>query len=193
ALRDVAVTDDGRAIWFVGGSGVIGEYRVDTDTLTNYSAPKGKTSTWEAVSVRGRAGRDERLYFVNGSGELLVGVRQGSGAVAYRKVIKPGGGSTIPAIDFHARERGHVCSTSQLVSESTDGGRSWTRIGIDFSGTSFYDLASVGPKDVNVAAGNGIIYRYDGFRWTPHVVDDRRQGIRAIDRLATRGLATGAG
>ena len=192
-LTAVDVTDDGRAIWFVGGSGVIGEYRVDTETLTNYSAPNGKTSTWEACAVRGRAGENERLYFVNGSGELLVGVRLDSGAIKYETVIKPGGGSTIPGIDCYGREKGHLCSTSQLVTKTTDGGDTWKRIGIDFAGTSLYNVASVGQKDVNVAAGNGTIYRYDGFRWTPHVVDDGRQSVRAIDRDGENGLAAGDG
>lgn len=192
-LTAVDATDDGKAIWFVGGSGVIGEYRVDTETLTNYSAPKGKTSTWEGCAVRGEAGKNERLYFVNSSGELLVGVRQDSGVVKYEKVIKPGGGSTIPAIDFYTRKKGHVCSTSQFVAKTTDGGDNWQRIGIDFAGTGFFDIASAGRQDVNVAAGNGIIYRYDGFRWTPHVVDDGRQSVRAIDRDGKNGLAAGSG
>jgi hypothetical protein len=192
-LRGADVTDGGNAVWFVGGSGVIGEYRVDTNTLTNYSAPKGKTSTWEDVAVVGQAGEDERLYFVNGSGELLVGDRQESGAVKYRDVIKPGGGSTIPGIDFESRDRGHVVSTSQFVAETTDGGVDWGRIGIDFAGTSFFDVASVSAEDVNVAAGDGIVYRYDGFRWTPHVVDADRQAVRGIDRNENGGLAAGAG
>ena len=192
-LTGVDVTDDGTAIWFVGGSGVIGEYNVETETLTNYSAPKGKTSTWEDCAVRGTASKDETLYFVNGSGELLVGERQDSGAVKYREVIKPGGGSTIPGIDFNSRSNGHVCSTSQFVASTTDTGKNWSQIGIDFAGGSFFDIASVGTKDVNVAGGDGIIYRYDGFRWTPHVVDDGRQAIRALDRGEESGLAAGAG
>ncbi|WP_382194303.1 WD40/YVTN/BNR-like repeat-containing protein [Halorussus sp. GCM10023401] len=192
-LKGADVTDDGRAVWFVGGSGVIGEFRVDTNTLTNYSAPKGKTSTWEDVAVVGTAGKNERLYFVNGSGELLVGVRQESGAVKYREVVKPGGGSTIPGIDFRSRKKGHVISTSQLVTETTDGGKNWSRIGIDFAGNAFYDVASVGASDVNVTAGGGIVYRYDGFRWTPHVIDDARQAIRGIDRDGEKGFAVGAG
>ena len=192
-LTAVDVTSEGKAIWFVGGSGVIGEYDVVTQTLTNYSAPKGKTSTWEGCSVRGKSGENERLYFVNGSGELLIGVRQKSGAVKYLNVIKPGGGSTIPAIDFRSRKNGHVCSTSQFVAKTTNGGKKWQRIGIDFSGTGYFDVASVGPKDVNVAAGGGIVYRYDGFRWTPHVIDDGRQAIRGIDRDGEKGLAAGSG
>ncbi len=192
-LTGVGVTDDGTRIWFVGGSGVIGEYDVVTETLTNYSAPKGKTSTWEDVAVTGKGGESERLYFVNGSGELLVGVRQSSGAMKYEDVRKPGGGSTIPGIDFHTRTKGHVCSTSQFVAETTDGGVEWTRIGIDFAGQNFFDIASVGMEDVNVAGGGGIVYRYDGFRWTPHVIDDGRQAIRSIDRDGEKGLAAGSG
>ncbi|MGQ3411207.1 hypothetical protein ACT4ML_02960 [Natrinema sp. LN54] len=192
-LTGIDATDDGSAVWFVGGSGVIGEYNVETQTLTNYSAPKGKTSTWEDCAVRGTAGENERVSFVNGSGELLVGVRQDSGAMQYEAVIEPGGGSTIPGIDFHAREAGHVCTTSQFVGETTDGGQTWEQIGIDFAGGAFFDLASRGERDVNVAAGSGIVYRYDGFRWTPHVVDDQRRAIRAVDRDGSAGLAAGDG
>lgn len=192
-LTGVDVTDDGKRIWFVGGSGVIGEYDVETETLTNYSAPNEKTSTWEDVAVTGDSGGGERLYFVNGSGELLIGVRQSSGAIKYEDVIKPGGGSTIPGIDFHTKKNGHVTSTSQLVSETTSGGSKWEKIGIGFAGQNFFDVASVGMEDVNVAGGGGIVYRYDGFRWTPHVIDDGRQAIRAIDRDRDRGLAAGAG
>lgn len=190
-LTGIAATDDGKAVWFVGGSGVIGEYNIETRTLTNYSAPMGKTSTWEDCAVRGNSGENERLYFVNGSGELLVGDRQDSGAVEYNDVMEPGGGSTIPAIGFSTREEGHVCSTSQFVAETFDGGDTWEQIGIDFSGVGFFDIASQDERDVNVAAGNGIIYRYDGFRWTPHVVDDERQDIRALDRDGSEGLAAG--
>lgn len=190
-LTGIDVTDDGEAVWFVGGSGVIGEYNVMTQTLTNYSAPMGITSTWEDCAVRGNANVNERLYFVNGSGELLVGVRQENGAVQYNDVIKPGGGSTIPGIDFSTREQGHVCSTSQFVAETVDGGETWEQIGIDFAGGSFFDIASQAEDDVNVAAGGGIIYRYDGFRWTPHVIDDGREAIRAVAREGSEGLAAG--
>ncbi|WP_226004165.1 hypothetical protein [Natrinema salinisoli] len=192
-LTGIDATDDGRAVWFVGGSGVIGEYDVETRTLTNYSAPGGKTSTWEDCAVRGSAGENERVYFVNGSGELLAGVRQDSGAMQYNEVVKPGGGSTIPGIDFYDREAGHVSTTSQFVGETADGGETWDQIGIGFAGGAFFDLASQGERDVNVAAGSGIIYRYDGFRWTPHVVDDNRRAIRAVDRDGEGGLAAGDG
>lgn len=190
-LTGVDVTTDGTRIWFVGSSGVIGEYDVTTETLTNYSAPMEMTSTWEDVAVTGEAGTNEHVYFVNGSGEELSGVRQDTSAMQYDDIQKPGGGSTIPAIDFYALEAGHVCSTSQFVAVTQDGSDSWEQVGIDFASQNFSDLASVGEQDVNVAAGNGIIYRFDGFRWTPHVIDDGRQTIRAIDREQQEGLAAG--
>lgn len=149
------------------------------------------TSTWEDCAVQGKTGINERLYFVNGSGELLVGVRQDNGAIQYKDVIKPGGGSTIPGIDFHEREQGHVSSTSQLVSATSDGGETWEQIGIDFAGNAFFDITSQAENDINVASGSGIIYRYDGFRWTPHVIDDEREAIRAVVRDGNDGLAAG--
>lgn len=191
-LHGVDVTDDGTRIWFDGGSGVIGEYDVTTDTLTNYSAPMGKTSTWEDVAVAGIAGESERVYFVNGSGEELSGERTDSGAIAYEPVTKPGGGSTIPGIDFRSRTAGHACDTSQGV-YGTTGGESYDRVGIRNASVGFHDVASVADDDVNVAGGSGLIYRYDGVRWTPHVVSDDRLTVRALDRTGELGIAAGDG
>lgn len=192
-LTSVDVTDDRKAVWFVGEGGVVGEYRVDTETLTNYSNPKELTSRLGGFAVEGTAGKNERLYLTTSSGELLVGVRQDSGVMKYGNFVKPGGGSELSGVDFSARKKGHVCSTSQFVGKTTDGGSSWNRVGIDFANASFADIASVKPTDVNVAATEGVIFRYDGFRWTPHVVDDGRANIQAVSRNGEAGIAAGDG
>lgn len=192
-LTSVDVTDDRKAVWFVGEGGVVGEYRVDTETLTNYSNPKELTSGLGGFAVEGTAGKNERLYLATSSGELLVGVRQDSGAMKYGNFVKPGEGSELSSVDFSDRKKGHLCSTSQFVGETIDGGSTWSQIGIDFANASFSDIASVGLKDVNVAANEGVIFRYDGFRWTPHVVDNGRENIQAISRNGEAGLAAGNG
>lgn len=187
-LTGVDVTADGRRIWYVGGSGVIGTYDVLSRTKTDYSAPMGKTSTWEDVAVIGLAGA-ERVYFVNGSGEELSGERQSDGSIEYEEVTKPGGGSTIPGIDFHGETEGRCCDTSQGVYETSDG-MQYEQIGISNASDAFYDVASVGPDDANVVAGGGLIYVFDGLRWTPLLVGSG--AIRSVDRDGDLGLAAGA-
>lgn len=190
-LNGAAVTDDGERFWFAGGSGSVGEYDVVTDTLVDYSEPLDKTSTWEDVAVQGLAGENERLYLANGSGEVLIGERADDGGIDWLEVIKPGGGSTIPGINFHDRLNGHVASTSQAVFETNDGGNSWTQIGVKDTNVSFYDIASVADDDINIAAGSGRIFYYNGDTWTPVVLSEN--AIRAIDRDSEFGLAAGSG
>jgi hypothetical protein len=189
-LTAVDVTSDGKRIWFVGGSGVIGEYDTVRNRLTDHSAPLGKTSTWSGVAVEGNSGENEHVYFVNSSGEELSGVRQPDGSIAYEPVTKPGGGSTIPGIDFHGLTTGRCCDTSGGVYE-TDGGNTYKRIGIDGAESTFYDIASVDTDTANVVGAGGLIYRYDGIRWTPIITGEK--AIRAIDRDGRAGLAAGSG
>lgn len=190
-LKAVDVTDDGESIWFDGGSGVIGQFNVVTETLTDHSAPIGKTSTWEGIAVTGNTDQNEHVYFVNGSGEELSGERQADGSIAYDEVTKPGGGSTIPAIDFHSLEVGRCCDTSGGVYGTTNGDE-YSKIGIDGASRNFFDIDSVSADDVNVSASGGVMYRYDGNRWTPHVISDAKRGIRSVDRDGELGLAAGA-
>jgi hypothetical protein len=51
-LYGVDVTDDGEALWFVGASGAIGEYDVETGNIEDYSAPMDVTNNFNDVSVR---------------------------------------------------------------------------------------------------------------------------------------------
>ncbi len=45
SLYGADVTDDGTALWFVGASGAIGEYDVESGVLTNRSAPMDVTNS----------------------------------------------------------------------------------------------------------------------------------------------------
>jgi len=107
-LRTCDVTSDGRNLWFAGGSGVVGQYDVFDEQLTDYSAPKGKTSTWEAVAAAGSAG-NEFVGLANGSGEFLPGTKNNQGGIDWGAVVKPGGGSSIKAMDFLDKQVGYVC------------------------------------------------------------------------------------
>lgn len=187
-LRGAGVAADGRTVWFVGGSGVIGAYNVVDDQLTDYSAPMGKTSTWLDIAVAGPTG-DEHVYLVNGSRELLPGHKTSQGNMEWRKVVKPGGGSTISSIDFIDTEAGYTCDTNAKVYETTTGGKQWQTIGIEGGSVGLYDITAVDTETINVAGSDGSIFQYNSSGWSE--LDVSSSLLYAIDRTKNSGLAAG--
>jgi photosystem II stability/assembly factor-like uncharacterized protein len=185
SLRGVDATEDGRAIWFAGDSGVLG--RDEDGQLTDHSAPKDQTSTWADVAVTGETGA-ERIHLVNGSGELLRGEYDG-GSVSWGDIEKPGSGSSMSAIAFLDSDRGHICDTNQFVYETTDGGESYDTIGIEDANAAFTGVAAT-DSTVVVAGDNGTVFRYDGAVWTPLQVGSALSAIALTDET---GLATSDG
>lgn len=192
-LTSVDVTDDGKRIYFVGGSGAVGAYDVEEGIKYDYTGPtpegstSDKTSTWEAVAVSGTFDH-EQLICANGSGETLDGQREkqdGEMCLVWGSVTEPAGGSTIPGLDF-ADDEPSLCygvDTSQQAFQSPDLNDSWENIGIEDAGEAFYDLT--GTTDVvYVAGGGGIIYRRDCDcgNWTP--IDAGQNDLRSIARFA---------
>lgn len=192
-LRGTDVTDDGRNVWFAGGSGVVAQYDVVDEELTDYSAPKGKTSTWLNVSVRGAAG-DETVYLINGSGEFLSGQKTAEGGMDWETVIKPGSGSSAPGIDFYSLEEGYVTDTNSKVYRTTDGGDTWTTVGIDGASVGLYDVGAINEGDLDVAGGSGRIFRLndgDGDGWKRKDVGGNT--VLGLVRKGPSGLAAGTG
>lgn len=187
-LRGVDATANGRRVWFCGDSGVVGRYDVDRRRATDFSAPNGKTSTWEDVAVAGLSGQ-EWVFLVNGSGELVLGRHDGDG-VTWRDPVKPGSGSSALSVSFANRGTGYVCDTSGNVFQTVDAGKEWRRIGIDGAGVDLYDVTPRGPDNVFVAGGSGTVFRYNGFSWTPVSVGEEE--IRGIERDRHAGLAVDA-
>jgi hypothetical protein len=182
--------------------GLYGRYDVETATKYDYSAPGGKTSTWEAISLTGN--RDEEtIYVANGSGEILIGTHDSKGCVSWKtngslNVAKPGGGSRTPAIDFREDgvSTGHVVDTSSQTYVTNDSGGSWENVGIPDSQVGLYDVISYktssGLERVYVAGGGGKLYRLDCNcqNWTPIQIGSK--ALRCITRDGTDRLVTGA-
>lgn len=181
-LRGVDVTDDGSTAWFAGDSGVLARYDEDDGRHTDHSAPNGETSTWEDVAVSGASGA-ERLYLVNGSGEILRGEFDGE-TVDWDESTKPGSGSSMTAIEFDGAV-GYACDSNARVYETTDGGEAYDPIGIEDGNTAFADITATG-SDVAVAGEDGSVFRYDGATWTRLHVGEGT--LSAIDRVDERGL-----
>ncbi|RRJ31437.1 sialidase family protein [Halocatena pleomorpha] len=182
-LRGVDATTDGNTAWFAGDSGVLGRYK--NGRLTDHSAPQGQTSTWEDIAVTGMTG-EEWIHLVNGSGELLRG-EFGDGSVSWGTIEKPGSGSSISNVSFVDDNRGHICDTNQCVYETTNGGESYDKIGIEDANATFTGVAATGSTVV-VAGDDGSVFRYDGAVWTRLHAGS---ALSAIDLSEETGLATG--
>nr|WP_135821036.1 twin-arginine translocation signal domain-containing protein [Halostella litorea] len=156
SLYGADVTDDGKRLWFVGSSGGIGEYDVETGTLVDRSAPNDVTNNFRDVAVTGPAD-DANVYVAGDSGSVYYSFENGaSGTWNY---VAVGQGAGIRAIDFHGERAGHLINGNAKVFYTEDG-TTWNRTGIADADVSLYGIDSDGKEDVWVAAGSGVVYRY---------------------------------
>ncbi|MFC5366038.1 WD40/YVTN/BNR-like repeat-containing protein [Salinirubrum litoreum] len=185
-LLGADITANGRHVWFAGGSGAVGRYDLAGSTVTDFSAPLGKTSTWEDVAVAGLAG-EEWIYLANGSGEVLRGKNTGS-EIDWRGVTKPGTGSSISAVEFVGTGTGFLLDGSTNVFQTTDAGKDWRKVGIPVAGNDLLSLAAMDADSVNVGASGGAVFRYNGFTWTE--LDAGQASVHGLTRDDSQGLAT---
>jgi photosystem II stability/assembly factor-like uncharacterized protein len=167
-LYGAGVTDDGERLWLVGGSGAIGEYDVTTGSLNDYSAPNDVTNNFNGVSVTGTAG-EANIYVAGDSGKIYRSFENGT--TGSWSQVTPGSGAAINAIDFHANRQGHAVDGNKTVFETDDGG-SYEKIGLADANVNFYAVDSDAETDVWVAGGGGMVFNYDGARWTPTDLGD---------------------
>ncbi len=186
ALCGAAVSADGRHVWFAGNSGVLGQYDAEELRFTDYSAPRNITNDWADVAAVGSAD-EETLYLVDDSGQILRGENDG-GAVTWDEPRTPGDGSSMTSVAF-IDGAGYCCDTNAGVYETTDGGDSWERIGIENAGADFTDIAPVSRNAISVSCDDGTVFRYDGINWTKRYVGE--ESLCAIDRTDEIGLVSG--
>ncbi|USZ67486.1 hypothetical protein NGM10_12200 [Halorussus salilacus] len=186
ALWGADATDDGRAVWAAGDGGALARLDAETGRHVDHSAPRGITDNWTDVAVGGEGG-DEAVLLANGSGEVLRG-RYREGEVAWDAPTKPGSGSSIAAVALEGGA-GFVCDTNDDVFETTDGGESFRRIGIDDVDGTLTDLAVTDSGDPAASGDDGVVYRSDAGNWTPVRVDD--DAILALAFRDGRGVACG--
>jgi len=174
SLFGAAVTDDGKRLWFVGSSGAIGEYDVETGNLEDHSAPMDVTNNFNDVAVTGEAGEAD-VYVAGDSGKMYFSFENGrEGTWEY---VTPGSGSNINAVDFFGTRKGHIVDGNKTVF-ATDDGETWDRIGLADANVNFYGVDSDGADDVWVSGGGGMVFHWDGVEWTP--ADTGDAGLRDI-------------
>lgn len=190
SLYGADVTDDGERLWFVGSSGAIGEYDVETGTLVNHSAPNDATNNFRDVAVTGPAD-DANVYVAGDSGNVFYSFRNGaSGTWNY---VSPGQGAAIKAIDFYDARKGHLVNGNGKVFHTTDGS-SWTKTGIADSNGSFYGIDSDAADDVWVVGGSGTVYHYEPdaegkLKWFKETIGEL--GLRDVEMTDGDGYAVG--
>ncbi|WP_434530444.1 WD40/YVTN/BNR-like repeat-containing protein [Haloarcula sp. NS06] len=175
SLYGADVTDDGKALWFVGASGAIGEYDVESGVLTDHSAPMDVTNNFNDVSVTGTAG-EANVYVAGDSGKMYYSFE--NGASETWDYTTPGSGSAINAVDFHGVRSGHIVDGNKSVFV-TDDGATWNKIGLADANVNFYGVDSDGPDDVWVSGGGGMIFHWNGSEWMP--TDTGDAGLRDIE------------
>lgn len=185
-LRSAGVSSDGRAIWFAGDSGVVGQYDVADERFVDYSAPNDETSTWEDIAIVGPSG-SETIHLVNGSGIVLRGQNDG-GEIDWGTGMKPGSGSSLTTVEFIDSNCGYLCDTSQMIYQTINGGKQYESIGVEKANTDFCDLTKISQNEIAVAGGDGTIFWYDGSVWTQQYVGEH--AITAINRTGDTGLAS---
>jgi hypothetical protein len=184
ALHGVDTTDGG--VWFAGAGGAVGRFDPTTGRHVDHSAPDGDTTNLANLAAAGSDG-DETVLLVDGSGRVRRG-RYSDGTVAWSEPVTPGGGSSIAGVTLPVESVGYVCDTSQCVFATDDGGRGFHRVGLEADGT-LTAVAATGPEHCLVCDDDGVVYRYDGRRWTPERVDDG--ALWALAATGAHGLAGG--
>jgi hypothetical protein len=175
SLFGADVTDDGKRLWFVGSSGAIGEYDVETGNLQDHSAPMDVTNNFNDVSVTGRAG-EANVYVAGDSGKMYYSFENGGqGTWEY---VTPASGSNINAVDFYDDKKGHIVDGNKTVLHTQDGA-TWDKIGLADANVNFYGVDSDGADDVWICGGGGMIFHWNGVEWTP--TDTGDAGLRDIE------------
>jgi hypothetical protein len=190
-LRAAAPTDDGAGLWLAGTEGTVAVYDLVNETLDviDLGDLLGLGRTLYDVSVTGPLG-DERVYASTTDGDVVVGMQTFFGRMW--NTVPTGGSQTLTAIDFHEASTGHAVGRGGNVFRTTDGGESWTQVGIPGFDAVLYDVVS-GPDRVYVSAENGRLFRLDCTcdLWTP--VKAGAKGIRGLARGDGEGDLLGAG
>ena len=189
-LYGADVTDDGRRLWFVGASGAIGEYDVETGTLESHSAPNDVTNNFNDVAVTGNAG-EANVYVAGDAGSVHYSFE--NGASGTWNDVAVGQGAAIQAIDLHGPRSGHLVNGNANVFYAGDG-TTWNKTGIADADVSLYGVDSDAKDDVHVAAGSGVVYRYqpdsEGTpKWFRTKVGE--PGLRDIEKTDDDGYAVG--
>lgn len=85
---------------------------------------------------------------------------------------------------------GHAVDGNETVFEADDGS-TYGKIGIADANVNLYGVDSDGADDVWVAAGGGVVYRWNGAEW--RATDTGDADLRDVEVAGGTGLTVGGG
>ncbi|WP_049971504.1 WD40/YVTN/BNR-like repeat-containing protein [Haladaptatus cibarius] len=179
-LRGVDATEDGESVWFAGDGGSLGRLDTETGRHVDYSSPSGISDNWTDIAVSGTSD-DATILLVNGSGEVLRG-RYRDGDLAWDDPTKPGSGSSLCAVTLVGESVGYCCDTNDSVFETTDGGESFRKIGVDGVDGMLTDISATSQGDCAVTTDDGVLHRYADGNWTPNRLGEEELRALALSR-----------
>lgn len=187
-LNDVAVSDDGEALWMAGSSGVIGRYDVVAGELSDYSKPRGFTTTFISIEAAGDSGI-ETVLASDTSGNVVRGKMTHCG-ILWLADGQPTGGNAVQDIGFYSASEGTMVDSTGSVFESTDDGVSWTQIGISNFGNSLNSIDAKSSSDLMTAGSSGSVVSYDGSSWVQDKAGSNT--LQSIDRDGGQAYTSGS-
>lgn len=151
-LNDLALTDGGRRLWYCGDSGAFGYYDRAAEEAVPHTAPKSHSDGFQAIAVRGPAGR-EIVHTVDDAGRILRAAVDGERVDVTDDEV-PQDGSTLTAIVEHESYRYAADASGSLL--RTVDGVEWTAK--RFVETTVEALAT-DRSGVAAITDDGVLYR----------------------------------
>ncbi|MFC7165562.1 hypothetical protein [Halospeciosus flavus] len=188
-LRSMAVTDDGKRLWFLDRSGLLAAYDVESGTRHDVSTPADGT-TWEGVAVSGAAG-DERGLVASGDGTVRAFTGTGNDVSWQSSASPTASGETVAVLAVAPDGVGYVVDTGgNAVRTGTSG---WTGMGRVNPQTTLYGIHAAAGERVALAAADGRLYQYDpqDGTWTGRRVTNAP--LRSVDRAGDRFVVGSGG
>ncbi|SIQ81248.1 hypothetical protein SAMN05421858_0483 [Haladaptatus litoreus] len=179
-LRGADTTEGGESVWFAGDGGSLGRLDTEMGRHVDYSAPSGITDNWTDIAVSGTSD-STTILLVNGSGQVLRG-KYRDGDLAWDDPTKPGSGSSLCAVTLVDGSVGYCCDTNDSVFETTDGGESFRKIGVDGVDGTFTAISATAQGDCAVTTDDGVLHRYADGNWTPERLGEGELRALALGR-----------
>jgi hypothetical protein len=151
-LNDVALTDDGRRLWYGGDSGAFGYYDREAEEAFPHTAPKSNTDGFRAIAVRGPAGR-EVVHAVDDDGRVVRATVDDETVDVTDETVPNDGASFTAIVEYESYR--YAADASGCLLRSTDG--------VDWQVEQLVDTTieglAVAADGVTAATDDGELFR----------------------------------
>ncbi|WP_435096540.1 hypothetical protein [Halarchaeum sp. P4] len=166
-LYDVAVTGDGRRLWFCGDDGALGYYDLPSGERHDASEPFGLTESFRAITALGKRG-SEKLLVGSSAGTVVSATAEGT-TVRLAARLHPANASSVTAALSRESGVGYILTGSGGLHRTT-AHQGWKQVGVPDASTDSWHAAARFADGLFVAGGSGFAAHYDPTdgTWTPY-------------------------